>query len=111
MPESSDQRGLMSRLHVDPTISIGHILTTVTLVLGLFIWGANIDKRIESNTLNIRHLQDQYARGIALRDRELERVYQKLDSMDEKIDFILEGRRSRSNPGGWSSGPPQANDS
>ena len=32
--------------HLDKTISIGHILTTITVAGSLLVWGLSVDKRV-----------------------------------------------------------------
>lgn len=37
----------MEGWHVDKKVSLGHIIMTVSVVTGLFVWGGDIDKRIQ----------------------------------------------------------------
>ena len=88
----SETDGFLRRMHVDPTISVGHVLTTIMIVIGLFVWGGNVDRRIEENRLMIQSQQTQYIRDRSVRDTELGRMYSKLDSMDSKIDKVLQSQ-------------------
>lgn len=32
--------------HVDKTVNLGHLLTTITMATGLFMWGSKMDTRV-----------------------------------------------------------------
>ncbi|WP_245921263.1 hypothetical protein [Bowmanella denitrificans] len=42
--------------HLDKTISVGHLLSTVIIAIPVFTWVATVDKRIEQNALAISYL-------------------------------------------------------
>jgi hypothetical protein len=43
---SETQGSFISRIHIDPTISMTHILTTISLTAGLILWGMGITQRL-----------------------------------------------------------------
>jgi len=56
MTETSDNNeAVKQRWHVDKTISLSHILTTVAMIAGLFFWGSDVEKRISGNALAIQY--------------------------------------------------------
>jgi H+/gluconate symporter-like permease len=68
--------------HVDKTISIGHIVTTMSLVVGAFWYFSDLDKRITATEKDIQHLNQQ-------REEDVRRVEKRLDSIDAKLDRLL----------------------
>jgi hypothetical protein len=43
---AENQGSFISRIHIDPTISMTHILTTISLTAGLILWGMGITQRL-----------------------------------------------------------------
>lgn len=83
------------RWHIDKTINLAHVLTTMGLIAALFAWGGNVDKRIallEDNRIVQKAIdmqQDEQARAAVLLLREeLRDVGRKLDRLSENLHRV-----------------------
>lgn len=65
--------------HLDKRLNVGHILTTVTLTLGIFIWASKMDSRI--TVLEVQQ-QNSAATGIEIKNQ--------LADLNRKLDRIIE---------------------
>lgn len=95
MPAPNQQPPNPRRFHFDATINLGHILTTVTLIVSLFAWGSAIDKRlaiVEERERALAHADsvqaEQFQNAVILLRNELQRVA-------DKLDHVLEQRERR----------------
>lgn len=91
MTEQDERR----RFRFGPTVNLGHILTTVGLIVSLFAWGSAIDKRLALVEEKARIqaatdvAQDQTVQNaVMLLRQEVQRVADKLDRVLEN-----QGRR------------------
>ena len=86
--------------HLEKSISVGHIITTVTVALGAIWWAAKLETRIDVLHTHFLAVQDR----IEITDRKLETVriesnaqlvmlkndlQRQLDGMDKKLDTIM----------------------
>lgn len=82
--------------HVEKSVSIGHIVTTLGLLIGCFWFFAELDKRIAVNEQSIDTLikkqQTDLNRMQTQRNEDLKRIEGSLDKMDAKLDRLLEQR-------------------
>ena len=69
--------------HVDKTVSISHLLTTVGMVVGCLWFFAEQDKRIAENAKDIQH-------NITTIQQQDSRVTRNLDSINKKLDRLME---------------------
>lgn len=76
--------------HLDPSVSIGHIGTTVALLVGLLWWGASIDRRIELNAQSIDATQQWLEREIKRADASDDRMRDSLARIEAKLDRYIE---------------------
>jgi hypothetical protein len=68
-----------SRWHLDKRLNVGHILTTIVVASGLFVWGGKVETRLAV-------LESQY-----IKQEELQREIKKeLIRMNEKLDRVVE---------------------
>lgn len=74
------------KFHIEKSISIGHILTTIVLIVGAFTYFTDFDKRISATEQEIQFLKTQ-------RIEDSRRIEKRLDSIDEKLDRILQERK------------------
>jgi len=63
----------------DRHVSVGHIVTTLMVVAGLFVWAGEIDQRINDNRHEIQKEKE-------LRKIEADHIRQTVDSIDDKVD-------------------------
>lgn len=92
MHDNENDPASEKRWHIDKTINLAHVLTTMGLIAALFAWGGNVDKRIallEDNRIvqkTIDMQQDEQARAAVLLLREeLRDVGRKLDRLSENL--------------------------
>ena len=83
------------RWHIDKTINLAHMLTTMGLIAALFAWGGDVDKRIallEDNRVVQKAIdmqQDEQAReAVLLLREELRDVGHKLDRLSENLQRV-----------------------
>lgn len=67
--------------HVDKRINIGHLLTTATLAIGVFVWANKMDSRI-----TVLEVQQTNQSIISVE------IKQQLKYMDTKLDRLIERR-------------------
>lgn len=66
----------------DKHISIGHILTTVSVVVIALFWLTNIDKRVDLNTQAINSNSQRIERGEDRQSEQFNTILQRLDSIE-----------------------------
>lgn len=72
---------LTSGWQIKKEFTVGHIITTVTLLFSLLLWGWRVETRIAENERNIRaakEISDVQYREI---NRRLERIEDKVDAL------------------------------
>lgn len=91
MTRQSDEQD-EKRWHIDKTVNLAHVLTTMGLIAALFAWGGGVDKRIallEEQKIVQRALdmqQDEQARAaVSLLREEIRDVGRKLDRLNETV--------------------------
>lgn len=72
------------KFHLEKSISVGHILTTVVILVGAITYFNDFDKRISATEQEIVFIKTQ-------RVEDSRRIEKRLDSIDAKLDRILEG--------------------
>ena len=100
----------MSRIHLDPTVSVGHLLTTMGLLVAGLWWAAEIYTRVEVNATNITtnasNISSNSSRIEQNQVRALERVRQAeelaergrienreyLQRIEDKLDRLIESQ-------------------
>jgi hypothetical protein len=71
--------------HMKKEINIAHIISTVVLLVSGLWYLNGLDKRISANTQSIEYVQ-------SLGDGDQRRVEKQLDSINKKLDRLLEKR-------------------
>lgn len=86
MQQDSDQR---RRWHLDKTISITHLVTTLTLALSASWYIIGMDKRIEVQQEQIRQMQSILRDGDAPLRRDIDRMQTDIRAIDAKLDRLI----------------------
>lgn len=85
----SDSQGEESRTpqgwHVDKTVSISHVLTTLTILVAGLWYLADQDKRIAANAQDIKHNIDSIRQQESRTNRSLDAINSKLDKLTDLI--------------------------
>lgn len=69
-------------LHFDKGISVGHLLTTLSMIVGFFVAANMFDRRVATNTQDITYLKQR---------ADVERVEwrQDLRAINDKLDQLI----------------------
>ncbi|MAM85722.1 hypothetical protein [Marinobacter salsuginis] len=78
--------------HISKSISVGHILTTLTAMLAAFWFLAQQDTRISNLELNYSHLKASRAEDQARTDRKFEELKTDLRTINAKLDRLIESQ-------------------
>lgn len=78
--------------HLDKTVSIGHIISTLVIALSLFSWALTIDKRVEQNAQSIEFLAQNHKRLENHVDSTRNEIRQDLRAINAKLDRLIERR-------------------
>lgn len=73
------------RFHVEKSVSVGHILTTIVMLVTAFSYFSDFDKRLSQAEQSIEFIKVQRA-------EDSKRWEKRLDSIDKKLDKLLESR-------------------
>ncbi len=79
--------------HIEKTLNVGHILTTLTMAVGALWFISDMQQSISENRQTIAHIQERHkidmARVDSQREEDIRRVEKRLDKIDSKIDRLL----------------------
>lgn len=77
--------------HIDKRVSVGHLITTITVVVAAIVWALRLEGRldvtdvnVQNNTTAIRQARDDRAVQYGEIIRRLERLDSKLDGKQSK---------------------------
>ena len=73
----ADQNG---KWHLDKRVSVGHVFTTLSLVVMFIVYMSKMDVRISVNEANIAHASNQFSKI----EMALVRIEDKLDKKEDK---------------------------
>ena len=89
-----------TKFHLDKSISVGHLVTTVTLVVALIGGLVTTDRRIENNadeidknTLRIEAAEARATRESERQAEDRQQVRAQLQRIENKLDRYIEGDR------------------
>lgn len=78
--------------HLDKTISVGHLVSTLVIAVSVFSWAMTLDKRVEQNSLAITHLKEQQAiEQKRIQELRIE-IKQDLRDINTKLDRLIESQ-------------------
>lgn len=77
---------------LEKTINVGHLLTTLVIGLSAFSWASTVEKKVDQNALSIEFLSAEQKREERLRIDLRTEIKEDLDSINEKLDRIIESR-------------------
>jgi len=76
--------------HLKKELNISHLLTTLTLTVGVLVWAAKMDSRltlveaIQKQNVEINHSQDK-----ELKEQQ-KQIYQSMREMDSKLNVLVQ---------------------
>ena len=78
--------------HISKSISIGHIITTMTALLAAFWFFAQQDTRISNLELNVKHLQEQNVEERDRTEKKFDDLKTDLRLINAKLDRLIESQ-------------------
>lgn len=75
---------------LDKRISVGHILTTVTVAIALFTWAAKLETRIDRNELRIANAEQAVAELRINNASQYTEIIRRLERLDTNAQKHLE---------------------
>lgn len=81
--------------HLDKRLNIGHLITTVGLAAAAFAWAGALDKRVALVEMGVEQQRLRDADQDRQRDRLSREVVVHLQSVEEKIDRLIERELDR----------------
>lgn len=81
--------------HLDKTISVGHLVSTVIIAVSVFSWAVTLDKRVEQNSLSITHLKEQQVTDRKQVQEMRSEIKQDLRDINAKLDRLIESQVNR----------------
>ena len=95
-PEVPTQWGPDKRSwHLDKTISVGHLVSTLVIAISVFSWAVTLDKRVEQNSIAIVHLKEQQANEQKRLQELRQEIKQDLRDINQKLDRLIESQSKR----------------
>jgi chaperonin cofactor prefoldin len=95
-PEVPTQWGPDKRSwHLDKTISVGHLVSTLVIAISVFSWAVTLDKRVEQNSIAIVHLKEQQANEQKRLQELRQEIKQDLRDINQKLDRLIESQGKR----------------
>jgi len=79
--------------HLDKTISVGHLLSTVVIAISVFSWASAVDRRVEQNAQAIKYLSKEQTEGQNRLDALRSEIKTDLRSINAKLDRLIERQR------------------
>jgi len=76
--------------HLDKTISVGHLLSTVVIAISLFSWASAVDRRVEQNAQAIKYLTKEQIEGQFRLDALRSEIKTDLRAINAKLDRLIE---------------------
>lgn len=86
-----DKRGW----HLDKTISVGHIISTLVIAVSVFTWVSSVDRRVDQNSLSIKFVKEQQQQSSARIEALRLEIKQDLNSINDKLDRLIENQGKR----------------
>ena len=68
--------------HIEKSVSVGHLLTTVVIAASVFMYFGELDKKVSANSQSIEFLKEQ-------RQEDLQRIEKNLDGINKKLDKLV----------------------
>tara|TARA_R110001599_G_scaffold249901_2_gene449765 strand:- start:175 stop:468 length:294 start_codon:yes stop_codon:yes gene_type:complete len=89
MPDTQQKLG---GFHIDKSISYGHLLTTVVLLVTAILYISKIETKLEVHDTRIRANEIRLDRERAQTDAAMAEIRETLRRLDDKMDRILTNR-------------------
>lgn len=90
MPDNSqaDRRGF----HLERSVNVGHILTTMGILIAAFTWGSKLETQVSNNAQAIAYLNQNNVRTNARVDTLRAEIRADLRDINAKLDRLIESQ-------------------
>lgn len=85
----SDEANNRHGWHIDKRLSLGHMLTTITVSVGVIMFAFDMDKRIDENAAEIRHAKEIIQMEQKNMRQNMEDIKYAIESVEKKLDRLL----------------------
>jgi len=79
-----------NKFHIDKSMSVGHIVTTITLIGALVVWGIRTESKIELNAARIVATEKRIDREASRQSSESAQIRNSLMRIEDKLDRYVE---------------------
>lgn len=76
--------------HLDKRLNVGHLMTTIAMVIAMFLYVGDIEKEVIKNRENIQHIQEIQKIQNEKASLQIKSVIVSVDKIDAKIDKLIE---------------------
>lgn len=76
--------------HLDKTISVGHLLSTVIIAISVFSWASAVGRRVEQNAQAIKYLSKEQTADQHRLDALRSEIKIDLRNINTKLDRLIE---------------------
>lgn len=83
----------MEQWHLDRKVSVTHIVSTLMIVASLFLWGGNIERRIDLNAKDIEQVREMQSRNWQANKEAWKDLKSSIEKMNGKLDRLIERDR------------------
>ena len=75
--------------HLDKRVSLGHIVSTLTITGVVVIWMTTLDKRVTLSENNISHQQQLFEAHLQDHNTQYNEIIRRLERIDSKVDLAM----------------------
>jgi hypothetical protein len=86
---NTDQQQAREQWHMKKEINLAHVIVTVSMVITMMLFFADLDKRIDGNSKDLDHVKVQRVEDQKRQREDQGRLYKQLDNLNAKIDKLL----------------------
>ncbi|MBU6955751.1 hypothetical protein [Hahella sp. HN01] len=81
--------------HLDKTISVGHLISTLVIAISVITWAGSIDRRVEQNALAVKYLNEEQVQQRQRIDAVRNEIKTDLRAINDKLDRLIERQSER----------------
>lgn len=77
---------------IDKTVSVGHIVSTIGLIVLLFTAWANMSTKVETQAVRIDGVEQRIDREAARQRQDMEQIRQSLNRIEDRLERLSEAQ-------------------
>lgn len=90
LTRSQDGEVIEEHFHLDRSISVGHIITTITIVVSMIWWASTVETRLAVQESSVRALQETDRRHESESSAMRAEIRDQLAALNAKVDRLVE---------------------